>query len=379
VVPDRTTDRDRAVVRRETQVKYCAGIAFSLVVLALALPISGQEGAPRPRVFETVRGGPSMEVSGHVLTGVQPKSVDVSPDGTRVVVCNFGFADHDNVFVYDALTLERVGVATFPGNAVETVFTRDSHTLYVSNFRRHVVEELDFESCLSATAAAPCALTPVREIATAHHPKFMALSPDERTLYAASWGEQVISVVDVETGAEVRRLRTERHPRGLVVRPDGTLLAAAFDGDVIHVFPEGASTESERWETCHLPRHLLLSPDASTLYVTCSMGSLGFYDSGTGRRFGVGWLARNPRTIDISTDGRWIASANFGSSDVTIVDTRDHLHRTHEVEGADQIVGVAIHPGEALRVYATSWNNAGLFVLTERGVDQQLTAHAGHL
>lgn len=346
--------------------KYGGGIAFVLVVLAVALPIAGQDGDARQSVFQTTRGGPVLEVSSHVRTGVQPKSVDVSPDGSRVVVCNFGFADRDNVYVYDAITLERVGMAVFPGNAVETVFTRDSHTLFVSNFRRHVVEVLDFESCLTATADAPCALTPEREIATARHPKFMALSPDEQTLYVASWGDRVVSVVDVATATEVRRLRTERHPRGLVVRPDGTLLAAAFDGDVIHVFPPGASVESERWETCHLPRHLLLSPDSSTLYVTCSMGSLGFYDSRAGRRFGIGWLARNPRTIDMSTDGRWVASANFGSSDVSVVDTREHLHRTHEVEGADQIVGVALHPGEALRIYATSWNNAGLFMLTER-------------
>ena len=200
-----------------------ASIALTVLVLALvvlvALPIAGQEGATRPSVFRTTHGGPRLDVTAHVRTGVQPKSVDVSPDGRHVVVCNFGFADHDNVFIYDAMTLEQVGTATFPGNAVETVFTRDAHTLFVSNFRRHVVEVLDFESCSGATAAAPCALTPVREIATARHPKFMALSPDEQTLYVASWGDRVVSVVDVASASEVRRLPTERHPRGLVVRP----------------------------------------------------------------------------------------------------------------------------------------------------------------
>ncbi len=345
--------------------KLFGGLALALVTLAIALPIAGQDGGARPMAFRTTHGGPRLEVSGHALTGVQPKSVKVSPDGTRVVVCNFGFTDHDSVYVYDAFTLERVGMATFLGNGVESVFTSDSRTLFVSNFRRHVVEVLDFESCLSATAEAPCDLTPVQEIATAHHPKFMALSPDEATLYVASWADHVVSVVDLASGAEVRRLQTGTHPRGLAVRPDGTLLAAAFDADVIHVFPPGASTESARWETCHLPRHLVLSPDGETLYVTCSMGSLGFYDARVGRRFGTGWLARNPRSIDRSADGRWVASANFGSSDVSLVDTLRHHHRTYEVEGADQIVGLAIHPGLELRIYATSWNNAGLFMLTQ--------------
>ena len=347
------------------------GSVFVLVVvlvLVLAASSLGQEA--RPSVFHTEHGGPELMVSQVVATGVQPKSVNVSPDGTRVVVCNFGFADHDNVFVYDAMTLDRVGVLTFTGNAVETVFTRDGHTLYVSNFRQHVVEVFDFASCGAATTTSPCALTPRAEIGTAGHPKFMALSPDERTLYVADWGAAAVSVVDTTTFQEVRRLPTERHPRGLVVRPDGTLLAAAFDGNVIHVFPPGASHESARWETCEYPRHLLLSPDATTLYVTCSLDTLGFYDAQTGRRFGIGSLHRNPRTIDISHDGRWVASANFGSSDVSVVDTVSHLHRSHEVPGADQIVGLAIHPGPALRIYATSWRTGQLFVLTE--------GHASH-
>lgn len=345
-------------------------IAFALaLVLSLfaVAPIAGQDaGTDRPSVFHTERGGPSLVVSGHVHTGVQPKSVNVSPDGTRVVVCNFGFADRDNVYVYDAMTLERVGVLTFTGNAVETVFTRDGRTLYVSNFRGHTVEVFDFTSCTSASAATPCAVTSRASITTAGHPKFMALSPDERTLYVADWGAEAVSVVDTSTFRETRRLPTARHPRGLVVRPDGTLLAAAFDGSVIHVFPAGASAESARWETCEYPRHLLLSPDARTVYVTCSLGSLGFYDAQTGRRFGTGTLHRNPRTIDISHDGRWVASANFGSSDVSVIDTQLHLHRSHEVPGADQIVGLAIHPGAALRIYATSWRTGELFVLTER-------------
>lgn len=340
-------------------------LAATLLALAAA-PLRGQDaGTDRPHVFRTEPGGPELVVSQTVRTGVQPKSVNVSPDGTRVVVCNFGFADHDNVYVYDAMTLERVGVLTFEGNAVETVFTRDGRTLYVSNFRGHTVEVFDFAACTSASAAAPCAVTPRASIATARHPKFMALSPDERTLYVADWGDRAVSVVDTSTYRETRRLPTERHPRGLVVRPDGTLLAAAFDGDVVHVFPAGATAESTRWETCRFPRHLLLSPDARTMYVTCTLGSLGFYDAQTGRRFGIGTLHRNPRTIDISHDGRYVASANFTSSDVSVVDTVDHLHRSHRVPGADQIVGLAIHPGPALRIYATSWRTGQLFVLTE--------------
>jgi len=342
----------------------CASLAAAQVDDEGAAPPAGAAEAALPEgphVFRTHRGGPELEVVARVPTGSLPKSVTVSPDGTRVVVCNFGQQGEQNVYVYDAETLERTGTITFPGNAVESLFSPDGRTLYVSNFRRHVVEVVDFAT-----------LTVEREIRAGHHPKFMALSPDGGTLYVANWAERSVSVLDVAAGQPVRRLRTERHPRGLVVRPDRTLLAAAFHGDVIHVFPESSRAESERWEMCEMPRHLLLSPDAAMLYVTCSMGHIGFYDAQGGRLRGVAPTGRNPRTIAINGDGRWIGVANFTSSDVTLLDTELRQHRTFEVPGASRIVGLAMHPGPRPRIYATSWDTHQLYVLAERAGSQAL-------
>jgi len=324
---------------------------------------AGQED--RSGVFRTTHGGPALLIRARARTGVLPKSVNVSPDGTRVITCNFGRPDAHSVTFFDPYTLESVGEAEFLGNAVESVFRRDGTRLYVSNFRRHVIEILDPTACYAASPEAPCHLTPLAEIAVGTHPKFMVLSPDESTLYVANYGGASVSVVDLATAREVRRLPTLRHPRGMAVLPDGTLLVAAFHGDTIHVFDAGASAERTRWETCELPRHLVLSPDASTAYVTCSMGHVGFYDVATGRRYGIAALGRNPRSIGITTDGRFIGSANFTSSDVSIVDVVEHHSRTYEVEGARHIVGLAMHPGLGVRLYATSWDNNELIMLSD--------------
>ncbi len=343
-------------------------LALGVGAAALGPTTLGQERvASRPRVFRTDRGGPDLTVAARARTGVQPKSVNVSPDGSRVVVCNFGRPDRDNVSVYESETLAQVGSLTFPGNAVETVFSSDGQTLYVSNFRENVVEVIDFASCYRASAAAPCSPTPRGTVHTGSLPKFMALSPDQRTLYVANWGDRSVSVVDVATLTETRRVPTLRHPRGMVVRPDGTLLAAAFHGDVVHVFPSGATEESERFRMCELPRHLLLSPDGATLYVTCSMGHVGFYDARSGARLGIGTLGRNPRSIAMTADGRWIGAANFTSSDVSLVDTTTHTHRTYPVAGASRIVGLAMHPRSSpIRIYATSWDTNELILLQSR-------------
>lgn len=312
-------------------------------------------GRRRQRLFRTRHGGPALHVLARARTDLLPKSVTISPDGNRVVVCNFGRADHDNVWVYDASSLARVGVIDFAGNAVEAAFSHDGTTLFVSNFRRHVVEVIDFESG-----------SVVAEIRVGLHPKFLAVSPDDRTLYVANYFDRTVSVIDVATRTELRRLPTERHPRGMVVRPDGTLLVAAFHGDVVHVFPEGAERERERFESCELPRHLLLSPDGATMYLTCSMGHVGFYDASTGARLGMGSTGRNPRSIAISGNGRWIAVANFSSRDVSLIDAVDRTHRTYPIEGAGGIVGIAMHPGASPRIYATSWDTAELLLLGER-------------
>ena len=97
-------------------------LPLTCVALAIALPLGRpcDAGAQARGVERTHRGGPALRVSQRVITGVQPKSVTLSPDGRRVWVCNFGRPDRDNMKVYDADSLELVGTVNFEGNAVET-------------------------------------------------------------------------------------------------------------------------------------------------------------------------------------------------------------------------------------------------------------------
>lgn len=310
--------------------------------------------AQRTHAFRTSRGGPNLRVAARARTGVQPKSVEVSPDGRHVVVCNFGRPDVDNVFVYDADTLERTGVVSFEGNAVESAFSPDGATLYVSNFRRNRVEVIDFSS-----------LEVRSEIEVGTNPKTVAVSTDGRTLYVANYFDSSVSVVDLEAGRERARLRTGSRPRGLGVMQDGTLLAAAFHGDRIHLFDPDTDTQTGAWDVCRYPRDIVPTPDGQAFYLTCSLGYIGFYRlDGEGRPFGIAATGRNPRSIALSADGRWLGVANFTSSDVTLIDTVERTHRRIAVPGANQIVGLAMHPGPDIRMYATSWNTGELIMLT---------------
>jgi len=325
-------------------------IALALLV---ALP-AGALAQRRAPIFRTEDGGPRLTVAARGETGVQPKSVNVSPDGERVVVCNFGRPDTDNVFVYDSETLERVASASFEGNAVESAFSPDGSTLYVSNFRRHVVEVIDFASMEVRS-----------EIAVGTNPKTIVVSGDGETMYVANYFDRSVSVVDVSEGRELRRLRTGDRPRGMGLMADGTLLAAAFHGDTIHHFAAGATDERERWDVCRYPRDILPFPDGAGFYLTCSLGRIGFYRlDGGGRPFGIAPTGRNPRSISMTADGRYVGVANFTSSDVSLIDTVDRTHRRVRVPGASRIVGLAMHPSASpIRMYATSWDTNEVILL----------------
>jgi len=314
----------------------------------------------RHRVWRTTRGAPRLEIVARARTHVQPKSVEVSPDGTQVWVANFGRADRQNVYVYDADTLDRVGQVDFPGNAVETAFSPDGATAYVSNFRRGMIEVVDTET-----------FAVEHEIRVGANPKFMVVSPDGRKLYVALYSQRRVAVVDLEQREVVDMLRTGIQPRGMAMRPDGSVLVASFRSDFVQHF-DAEGNELARFDTCRFPRHLQLGPDPDRLYVTCTLNTMGIYDVGTGRRIALARTGRNPRSLGLSRDGRWAATANFHSSDVTLADFDNRTHRTSEVDGADQLVGLAIRlrdtdDGPQLRIYATSWNNRTLFVLEPRG------------
>ena len=340
-------------------------LAFVPVVLLLGAALLVPEAsdpcaaeAQRPRVVRTERGGPRLRVVEHVRTGIQPKSVEVSPDGRRVWVANFGRPDRDNVFVYDAQTLEHVGTVEFEGNAVETAFSADGSTAYVSNFRGHSIEVVDTET-----------FEVRRSIVVGGHPKVIAISPNERRIYTANWANEEVTELDGETLEITRRMRTGEHPRGIAIGMNGQrIFVAAMYSHLIHVFDRGARTERTSFRPCDYPRHLRLSPDESRLYASCSCcRQVRWFDPRTYRMLGIAQTGENPRTIALSTDGRWLAAADFDDSTITLIDTQELTHRVFPVEGANQIVGVAIRPGDGpLRIYATSWLTGELYVIEPR-------------
>lgn len=327
----------------------------SLVLLMSALCISATASAQpteRRRVVRTHRGGPSLAVTGEVLTRALPKSVALSPDASHLWVCNFGRIDGESVFVYDSTSLEHVGTVEFEGNAVETTFSPDGAFAYVTNFRRGMVEVIDTTT-----------YEVVREVRVGANPKTMVASPDGERLYVALYTQRRVAVLNTSTWQVDRLLITGRQPRGMVMM-EGNLYVASFRSDFVQVF-DAEGEEQARFDTCAFPRHLELGGEGQLL-VSCTLNAVHSYDALTGALRMVARTGRNPRTLAVSEDGRWAVTANFAEGDITLVDLENLTHRTSEVENASRLVGIAILPSEdgSFRVFATSWDNRRLYVLS---------------
>jgi DNA-binding beta-propeller fold protein YncE len=312
-------------------------------------PVEPVPAEPAPAALELAPGGPALEITRRVRTGAQPKSVTVSPDGTRLYVCNFGLSGRRNVGVYDAHTLERVGYVSFPGNAAETAVSADGAVLYASNFSRGVVEIVDAAS-----------LRVLHEVKVGHNPKWMVVDEARGLLYVSNWSSRTVSAVDLAERRVDHTLRTGRRPRGMALMRDGTLLVGAMWDHRVQVYAPGSTRPDREFDACENPRHLVLSPDQARLYVSCSGDRLvRWFDPLTGQVLGQAPTGLNPRTIDLSGDGRTIAVADFSGSTISVIDLEAMLHRTHAVARSNQIVGLAIAPAEpgdaGLRILATSW------------------------
>jgi DNA-binding beta-propeller fold protein YncE len=76
-------------------------------------------------------------------------------------------------------------------------------------------------------------------------------------------------MIDGESGKTSRTLSAVLHPRGIALTRSGILYVANFDGATLDVFHGESFAHSYRLAVCRIPRHLALSPDDKTLYISC--------------------------------------------------------------------------------------------------------------
>ena len=319
-------------------------LAAALLASALSAPAHAQP--------------PRLEVQAVAATGSMPKGVSLSPDAERAYVTNFGQSNGHNIEIVDARSLAHLDTIDLPGNVVESVLSADGTTIFASNFLRNSVQFIDVKT-----------KRVFREIPTGNHPKILVLSPDARSLFAANWSGDSVTQIDIPSAKVVRTLPAGKNPRGMVMTKSGTLYVANFNGESIDVFKGPDFSERHRFGACPIPRHLTLTTDEKLLLVSCYHDSmLHAVDVATEKVVHQLHVGSSPKTIEVSRDGRWIWSADYGkeTNSVTVVDTEDWTARVFAVPGMDHGSGLTIYP-DGKHALVTGWYDNHVYLVGFEG------------
>ena len=309
---------------------------------------SAAPSKPPPRVGPL----PKLEVQAVEATGRLPKAVILSHDKKTLYVTNFGELRNKKVVsVYDAETLELRTELDLPAEVVEAAISYDDKTLFLSSFWGHSVLFVDI-----------AAKEIVHEIKVGFHPKVLALTPDGKTLFSANWSGNSISEIDVARAEVTHTYPAGKNPRGLVITSKGTLYTSNFNGESIDVFEGPDRTAHHRLKACKCPRHLVLSPDEKTLYISCLfLSELQALDLETETIVHKATLGASPKSIAISADGRYVYSADYGTTrSVSVVDTTDWTSKVFMVPGMDRGSGIVAGP-DGDHAFVTGWYDAHIY------------------
>ncbi|MFO0561365.1 MAG: YncE family protein [Polyangiales bacterium] len=329
-----------------------AFVAGGLALAAVVAPMVALQAAVPP-----------LSVQQMVATGSMPKGVIRSPDGRTLYVANYGQIDRRNLGVYDASTLALQRNIDVPGIIVESAISPDGRTLYVSNFRRNSVQYLEL-----ATGRI------TREVNTGRHPKILVVSHDGRRLFAANWASRDVSEIDIASGTVTRTLQAGDNPRGMAISRAGKLYIANSTSDDIHVYEGATMAQSHRIpRVCRIPRHVTLSPDDSRLYISClGAAVLAVMDTSNERIIRRVATVSGPKANDVSPDGRYVATADYNASGVTVVDTTDWSARSIEVPLMNRASGI-VFAATGLRVIVTGWFDDHLYSVGIAGASPALS------
>ena len=187
-----------------------------------------------------------------------------------------------------------------------------------------------------------------------------------------------ISVIDMETRQEVRRIPAMREPHHITATPDGkTLLVGDTAGNQI-LFLDAATGAVLRRMPIADPYHLAFSPNGKFLVVNgLARGQVDIYDAETMtliRRFPV---VSMPSHLDFSPDSRTVFVSLQGSGNLAAFDLVAMTPLWTEPVGATP-AGVLWHQGKVLVANMGADYVAAVDPATGKVVDKIVTGNGAH-
>jgi YVTN family beta-propeller protein len=295
--------------------------------------------APRIYVTNEVSGdlsvidSASLTVVATVPLGKRPRGIHPSADGKTLYVALSGTPiagpdvdestlpppdkSADGIGVFDVAQNKLVRM--IPGGSDPENFdvSKDGKQLYISN------EDI---SAMSIVDIASGKIE--KTIKMGGQPEGVKTSPDGKRVFITSEEDGTIAVLDAAAGRIIATFKVGHRPRSVAFVHNGSraYINAENDGGIVLVDAKHfkmLKAISLGQPGVIKPMAVLLSPDASRLYISTGRGQQVFtIDTATNTVLGSVTVGKRPWGIALSPDGKTLYSANGPSNDVTAVNLK---------------------------------------------------------
>jgi YVTN family beta-propeller protein len=327
-------------------------VARAATVIALSLaavspsagdaPLAGEEGAPTSAVLLVLNKSDdtlafvdpaSMEPVKTVAVGHAPHEVQVSPDGRRAYVANYGTGPEPGNTISVVDVARREVVSTIDLGEFKRphglAITADGRRLYVTVEANQAVIEID-------TAGERIARSFATEQRVSH---MCALTPDGKKLYVANIGSESVTVIDLDKAVS-SQIAAGDGPEGIDVSPDGHVVWVANrgSGDIM-VIDTGSDEVVHTMESGEMPIRLKFTPDGKRVLVSNARGNeIAVFDAEKRSKIGVIDTGQVPIGILIEPGGKnaWVAqtqSDRVSRLDIEALEVTGHVSPGREPDG----------------------------------------------
>lgn len=252
----------------------------------------------------------SDELVATIPVGVSPYFPKRTPDGTKVLVPNFG----SNTVSVICTATNRV-LATIPVGIAPTAVAVDptSTTAYVTNSGSGTVSVISIPTD-----------TVIGTITVGTGPVDVTISRDGSKVYVSNSGSNTVSVIDPTTNTVVATIGTGTSPNGLTTSLDNTKLFVVNSGDnTVNVYSTTTNALLTTIAVGLTPLKIAANPvNPLYVYVTNSgSNSVSVISTATLSVVTTVPVGTGPQGLDVTGDGTQVWVANMGNSSISIINT----------------------------------------------------------
>lgn len=297
-----------------------------------------------------------------IRDGISPKSVVASGNGLfsaqnmmyRHTITIYDAKGNRRAKINDEVRLADFGFSeygsySYKGGPVEAEFTADGKFLWVSNYNMfgEGFEKPGCDAChgdsfdpgfLYKINTATYEIENVVRVGAV--PKFLAISPDESILLVSNWTSGDVSIIDLETETEIKRVYVGSHPRGIDITEDSkTAFITVMGSTKIAELDLNSYALSYISDIGRSPRSLILCDSDSSLLISLNSGSNVLKYNRFSRKKTYCKTGSGPRSMTLSPQEDFLYVVNYFDNSFSKINTAS-MTEIERVETADKPIGI---------------------------------------